>query len=146
MRVFIASDHAGLERKNKIRNFLASKNYELEDLGPDQLDQQDDYPDYAFALAKKVVASKGRGVLVCGNGQGVCIAANKVKGIRAASAFDPEMAKTTRVDDDANILCLPGRFLDDDKIESIVETWLETDFSEEPRHLRRIKKISDYEK
>lgn len=146
MKIFIAADHAGFARKEKLKDFLAKSGYEIEDLGANELNQDDDYPDYGLKLGEKVVDSQVLGILVCGNGQGVCIAANKVQGIRAVSAFTIEMAKTTRLDDDANVLCLPGRFLSDQEVEEIVATWLETEFSKADRHQRRIEKITNYER
>lgn len=142
MTIYIASDHAGFERKQMLKNYLVELGFEVKDLGPDTFDPQDDYPDFALPLAHQVANSPNdRGILLCGNGQGVCIAANKVQGIRAASAFSPEMAATTRADDNANILCLPGRFLDDETVKTIVKTWLETPFSGAKRHIRRLRKI-----
>lgn len=143
--IYIGSDHAGFERKEALKQFLLNHDYSIEDLGPAKFDQDDDYPDFALAVAQKVQESGDRGIVICGNGQGVCITANKVRGIRAASAFSPEVAKTIRIDDDANILCLPGRFLEESEIEAIVIAWLTTDFSDAERHKRRIAKISNYE-
>ncbi len=141
----ISSDHAGFERKEWLKQFLAEHGYQVEDLGPTVEQPEDDYPGYGFALGERVVKDVSRGVLVCGNGQGICIAANKVAGVRAVSAFTPEMAVSTRNDDDANVLCVPARFQTNEEIGAVVLAWLETPFSDEERHRRRIRQLADQE-
>lgn len=144
-KVLIASDHAGFDLKNQLSNFLIDKGWQIEDVGPKEYNQEDDYPDFATPLAQKVSIEGGKGIVLCANGQGVCIVANKIKGIRAVTATSIEMAKTTREDDDANVLCLPAKFLNNDEAKAIVKTWLETSFSGAERHKRRIKKVMDLE-
>jgi len=142
--VYIAADHAGFERKEALKAALDAAGYAVEDLGAPTLQPDDDYPPYAFALADRVAASAGsHGILLCGNGQGVCIAANKVAGVRAATAVTPDMARSTRNDDDANVLCLPARFVSDEAAFAIAKTWLETPFSAEERHRRRLGQLHD---
>ncbi len=143
--LYIAADHAGYDRKAWLVGALAAAGCPVVDLGPSTLAEDDDYPDYALPLARRVVAEQARGILLCGNGQGMCIVANKVPGVRAVSALSPEMARTTRSDDNANILCLPGRFQTNDEILAIVTAWLTTPFSGAERHLRRIEKIQSAE-
>ena len=143
--IYIASDHAGFERKAKLASKLKAAGYDVVDLGPTALNPDDDYPEFAARLARRVSQEGGHGILLCGNGQGICIAANKITGIRAVSAYTPEQAQTTRTDDDANILCLPGRFQTDQEVWSVVEAWLSTSFSQAERHLRRIREISQLE-
>lgn len=144
--IYLAADHAGFERKEQLKRWLTQSGQHVEDLGAAALDAQDDYPQYAFAVAEHVTThAESVGILICGNGQGVCVAANKVRGARAVSAWSPEVAKTTRNDDHANILCLPGRFLDDATTQSIVDAWLQAPVSTEDRHERRLKTIADYE-
>ena len=144
--IYLGADHAGYEAKEALKSFLAEQGHTVDDLGATKLDPDDDYPQFAHAVAEKVAADPdSRGILLCGNGQGVCIAANKVAGIRAISSWNPEHAKTTRTDDDANVLCLAARHLDQATIEAIVTTWLATPFSNEPRHVRRIQAIDDAE-
>jgi ribose 5-phosphate isomerase B len=110
MRVIIASDHAGLRLKERVKRYLKRKKIEYEDLGTDSFTSVD-YPDYALKVAEKVVKNKNtRGILVCGTGTGMTIAANKVKGIRAVAAYDAYSAKMSRIDNDTNILGLRGRF------------------------------------
>lgn len=146
MRVIIASDHAGLRLKEKVKKYLARKKIEYEDLGTESLTSVD-YPDYALKVAEKVAKNKNtRGILVCGTGTGMTIAANKVKGIRAVAAYDAYSAKMSRKDNDTNVLGLRGRFFPFEKIKKIITVWLDTPFSGEKRHKRRIKKIGDYER
>ena len=144
MKVYLGADHAGFEVKNKIREHLAHNGYDVEDIGPHTLDPDDDYPKYSFELTTKVLGEDGsRGILVCGSGQGVCMAANKVRGIRAALVWSQEMARETRRDNDSNVLCLASRFTDEATAIGIVENWLEEDFSGEERHTRRIKQLEE---
>ncbi len=146
MRVIIASDHAGLRLKEKVKKYLERKKIEYEDLGTESFTSVD-YPDYALKVAEKVVKNKNtRGILVCGTGTGMTIAANKVKGIRAVAAYDAYSAKMSRMDNDTNVLGLRGRFFPLEKIKKIITVWLDTPFSGEKRHKRRIKKIGDYER
>ena len=146
MRVIIASDHAGLRLKEKVKKYLARKKIEYEDLGTESFTSVD-YPDYALKVAEKVIKNKNtRGILVCGTGTGMTIAANKVKGIRAVAAYDAYSAKMSRIDNDTNVLGLRGRFFPFEKIRKIITVWLDTPFSGEHRHKKRIKKIEDYER
>ena len=146
MRVIIASDHAGLRLKEKVKRYLKKKKIKYEDLGTESFTSVD-YPDYALKVAEKVVKNKNtRGILICGTGTGMTIAANKVKGIRAVAAYDAYSAKMSRIDNDTNVLGLRGRFFPFEKIRKIITVWLDTPFSGEKRHKRRIKKITDYER
>mgnify|MGYP001593086446 CR=1 FL=1 len=146
-KVYIASDHGGFLIKSKVISFLKQKGYTVEDVGPSTLDPDDDYPDYAIPMAKKVAGDKNSlGIVACRNGQGVCIASNKVKGIRAVTGFSSQQAETTRKDDNANILCLPADYLSESEIKNIVSAWLGTDFSNAARHKRRLRKVSSLEK
>ena len=145
MKVIIASDHAGYKLKEKIIKYLRGKKIEYQDLGTDSLSSVD-YPDYAIRVAEKVARSRNtRGILVCGTGTGMTIAANKVKGIRAVAAYDAYSAKMSRIDNDSNVLGLRGRFFPYEKVKKIISIWLNTPFSEEERHKRRLNKIADYE-
>ncbi len=146
MRVILASDHAGLRLKEKVKKYLERKKIEYEDLGTKSF-KSVDYPDYALKVAEKVAKNKNtRGLLVCGTGTGMTIAANKVIGIRAVAAYDAYSAKMSRIDNDTNVLGLRGRFFPFEKIKKIITVWLDTPFSGEKRHKRRIKKIGDYER
>ena len=144
--IYLGSDHAGFYLKQAIKKFLDSKNLKYQDLGGFSTKKPDDYPDYAFKVAERVAKEKNsRGVLICGSGTGMVIAANKVVGIRAALAYDSYSAKMAAQDNNVNVLCLRGRFFAPENAKKIISTWIKTSFSSKLRHKRRIKKISDYE-
>lgn len=143
--VYLASDHAGFEIKQKTTTFLKQNNIVFEDIGPYEYNKNDDYPDFAFELGETVAKEASRGIIICGSGIGVCIACNKVKGIRAGYAESEEHAIKSRTDDDTNILVLDAMTFDPEIDFAIITTWLNTVFSEEERHVRRIKKIEEYE-
>lgn len=139
--IYIGSDHAGFKVKEKIRKFLEKKKLKYKDLGTYSIDSVD-YPDYAWIVGRKVAKEKGsKGVLVCGSGIGMAIAANKIKGIRAVAAYDTYTAKMSRLHNDTNILALRGRNFPFEKTKKILSAWLNTEFSNEARHIRRISKI-----
>lgn len=143
MKIAIASDHAGFHLKEQIKKSLESLGIAFEDLGPQDTESVD-YPDFARKVAE-AVKDGSRGILCCGTGIGMAIAANKFRGIRAAVCNDVFTAKMSREHNDSNILIMGGRILSDsDQIREIVKTWLETDF-EGGRHQRRIDKIHDFE-
>jgi ribose 5-phosphate isomerase B len=142
-KIILAADHAGFALKEKLKEFLQDSNIPFVDLSPKLVDG-DDYPDIAFMAAKKVVRSKSMGVFICGTGAGMCIAANKVKGVRAAVAYDEKTARIIRQDNDSNVLCLAGRITDEKTAVIILKTWLTTRFLE-GRHARRIDKIRAFE-
>lgn len=142
MIVYLGADHAGFPVKEKLKKFLQKKRIDFVDLGALKLKLDDDYPDYAFKVAKAVSKHKdSKGILVCGTGIGMGIAANKVRGIRAAMAYDLYSAKMSRLHNDTNILELRGRNFSYKMNEKIVSLWLKTSFSKEARHKRRIAKI-----
>lgn len=146
MTIYITSDHGGFEDKETLKQLLLEQGHTVEDLGPAQLEPTDDYPDFGIALGERVASEPGSmGVALCRNGQGICVAANKVTGIRAVTVFHPGMAASTRTDDDANVLCLSADHLDMEQIRAIVTRWLDTPFSGDERHIRRLAKIADYE-
>ncbi len=142
----MASDHGGFGVKEQVKRILEDKKLAYKDLGPFSRRPTDDYPDFVLPLAEIVADQKGRGIISCRNGEGAAIAANKVIGIRAAVCWNQESARTARTDDDTNVLSLPADYLTPADIELIVEAWLNTPFSQDARHLRRIEKISRYEK
>lgn len=144
--IYIATDHAGFEISKRVTEFLAQKGIQFEDLGPETLEKTDDYPDYAFALAQKTSEdSKNFGILVCRSGAGMSIAANKVKGIRAVVCLSALQAKKARDHNDANVLVLAADYTNFSDMKKIITTFLKTPFSNEQRHLRRLKKITKYE-
>lgn len=148
MKIYVGADHGGFKLKERIKKFLRKKEYRVFDKGNKKLVMSDDYPDYAYKVAKAVADSKGvaKGILFCGSAEGVCIAANKVKGIRAVAVWNQKNAKLSREHNNANVLCLSGWDLKPEKAEKIVLAWLETDFTFAPRHVRRLKKINSIEK
>ena len=144
MRIAIGSDHRGYEAKRRIRALLQQLGHEVVDMGPDSGDSVD-YPDFAFQVATAVGAGQAdRGILVCGTGIGMCIAANKVPGVRAAPCHDSITAEMSRRHNDANVLCLSADLLGEELIDRMVRIWLTTDF-EGGRHAQRVGKICRYE-
>jgi ribose 5-phosphate isomerase B len=136
----IASDHAGFEMKQRLVGVLREMGYDVQDLGTDS-PAASDYPDFAHPLAERVSHGDAkRGVLLCGSGIGMDIAANRHPRVRAALAWAPEIAELSRKHNDANVLVLPSRFVSDETAEQILRTWLTTDF-EGGRHARRVGKI-----
>lgn len=140
MNVAIGSDHAGFKLKNEMLVYLLEKGIELQDFGPDSADSVD-YPDFAHKVAESVADGENDlGILICGSGNGVCITANKHKGIRAALAWEEEIASLARQHNNANILCVPARFVSKQKAFKIVDAWLNAEF-EGGRHQNRVSKI-----
>ena len=143
-KILIASDHAGFELKNRIQKALPG--YEWEDLGPINGDRVD-YPDFAEKLAQRIATGTAkRGILICGSGIGMSIAANKVAGVRAAVVENPIAARLAREHNDANVLCLGSRFLAAEYGSEIAQAWLDTPFSGDARHQARIDKIAKLER
>jgi ribose 5-phosphate isomerase B len=144
MKIAIGSDHRGFEVKKRLVGLLQKQGHEVLDLGTDNVESCD-YPDYAFKVAREVGEARcDRGILLCGTGLGMCIAANKVKNVRAAPCHDRITAEMSRRHNDANVLCLSSHLLGDELIEHMVRIWLETPF-EGGRHARRVEKIVRYE-
>jgi len=140
--IIIGSDHAGFHMKQTVAEYLMLNNWKFEDCGCYEVNSVD-YPDYARAVVMKVLDnSAALGILLCGSGIGVCITANRFKGIRAALCWNVEIAKLSRQHNDANVLCLPSRFLTDKEMKEIVSVFLNTDF-EGGRHTNRIRKIDN---
>jgi ribose 5-phosphate isomerase B len=151
MRVHLGSDHAGLELKEHLLNWLADQGYEVVDHGPFVYDAEDDYPVFCLRCAEGVAADsqdgqQALGVVIGGSGNGEQIAANKVKGVRSALAWSEETAELARLHNDANVVSVGGRMHTVEDMTRFVEVFLTTDYSEEPRHTRRIAMLADYEK
>lgn len=145
MKIAVACDHGGFETKEKLVEVMKQLGHEVEDFGV-YSDASEDYPDYAYPAAKSVAEGRNdKGVLVCGTGIGVSIVANKVRGIRCALVTSPEVARLTREHNDSNVLALGGRTTPYELNCEIMKVWLETPFSEDARHERRICKITDVE-
>jgi ribose 5-phosphate isomerase B len=144
MKIAIGSDHRGFEVKRRIAAVLQQMGHEVEDVGPHSKESVD-YPDYAFQVGLAVSEGRAqRGVLICGTGIGMCIAANKVKGVRAAPCHDSITAEMSRRHNDANVLSLSADLLGEELIERMLRIWLETEF-ESGRHARRVEKITRFE-
>ena len=142
MKIVIGSDHAGFELKENLRNFLVSEGHEVVDHGTYSLDSVD-YPDFAHKVASEVNnGTVEKGILVCGSGQGVCMTANKYEGVRAALAWSAEIAGLSREHNNANVVCLPARFIEVSEAQNVVKTFISTDF-EGGRHERRVNKIAE---
>lgn len=145
MKVAIGSDHAGYYLKEELKEVLKNEGVEYLDLGTLNGDESVDYPDYAASVARKVASGEfDRGVIVCGTGVGVAIAANKIKGIRAANCNETICARFSREHNDANVLTMGARIIGPSVAQEILKIWLETDF-EGGRHARRVNKISEIE-
>jgi ribose 5-phosphate isomerase B len=140
MRVYLGSDHAGFEMKEALKGYFDEHGIEITDVGAHS-DESVDYPDYAHAVADAVASGDAdRGVLVCGSGIGMAMAANKTEGVRAAMVTDPELAKMMRLHNDANVITLGGRYIPQSMAEEILDAFFGTEF-EGGRHQRRVDKI-----
>ena len=143
MNIHLATDHAGLGLKNTIKDYLTEKGHEVTDHGAHEYDAQDDYPDFIFPCARAVAADpESRGIILGGSGQGEAMAANRIKGVRAAVYYgsEREIARLSREHNNANVLSLGARFISEQEIYDIIETWLDKPF-EGGRHQRRIDKL-----
>lgn len=140
--IYLGADHAGFKLKETVKLFLDKLGQPYEDLGNATYEEDDDYPDFAQMVARKVAENgNNRGILICGSGIGMCIAANKIKGARAVNANNPTLATMARRDNNANILCLGGRYVSAFVARRIVKAWLDTRFDTAVRHRRRVSKI-----
>src|SRR3989338_10579038 len=146
--IFIGADHRGYNLKEVLKIYLKELSLECEDLGAKKFNPEDDYPDFALTVAKKVAENpeENRGILICGSGVGVNIVANKIKGIRSALCFDAAQARASRNDDDTNVLSLTADFIAEEKAKKIVKVWLETPYAKLEKYERRLNKIKEIEK
>ncbi len=150
MKIFLGADHQGYHLKEQVEAYLSKRGYEVSDVGNDELDPADDFPQFAQMAATKVLGEHQhddpRAILICGSGQGMCMAANRFSGIRAALGWDSNEARMTRIDNDSNVLCLPARVLDDDAElwKDIIDTWLTTPFADAPRFKRRNAELDEF--
>lgn len=145
MKIAIGCDHGGITLKDSIVNYLEERGVQIEDFGTFGTDSVD-YPDFAYKVARSVADGKAdKGILMCGTGIGISIAANKINGIRCALCHNTDTAKLTAMHNDSNVLAMGGRVIDADTAVNIVKTWLDTPF-EGGRHINRINKISEIEK
>lgn len=147
MKVYLGADHGGYELKERIKSWLQEWEYAFEDMGATRFDPSDDYPDFIIPVARQVSSEKGSlGVVLGRSGSGEAIAANKVRGVRAAVCLNEEMAKKAREKNNANVLSLGGDLVDEAVAKRIVKVFLETPFSKEERHKRRLGKIDEVER
>lgn len=149
MKIFVGADHNGFHLKEGLETYLKQHGYDVSDEGDKSLDPDDDYPIFAARVATKVLSSEdpeAKGILLCGSGQGMAIAANRHKGIRAAVCWDREQARLARNDDDCNVLALPAYLLEKhiDETRAIVEIFLDTPFAGAPRYKRRIQELDNF--
>ena len=146
MVIAIGADHGGFHLKNVLREYLKGLGHEVHDLGADS-EEPSDYPDFALAVSQEVLLKKAeRGILICGSGVGICVAANKFPGIRAATCHDTFSAHQGVEDDNVNVLCLGARVIGTELAKDIVKVWLSARFSEAERHKRRLAKVEKIEK
>ncbi len=152
--IYLGADHGGFPLKEKVKTWLTEWKYQFQDLGAASLNPEDDFPQYALDVAEQIAPNQekkdtwsnhDKGILFCRSAGGVIIAANKVKGIRAVATWDERSAIHAREHNDANIIALPGDWTDDETAKKIIQAFLTTAVSSEPRHLRRMRQISDYE-
>ncbi len=148
MKIYIGADHGGFHLKEEVENYLRGNGYEVVDEGNTVMDTEDDYPQFAAKVATSVLSSddhEAKGIIVCTGAQGVAIAANRYKGIRASVVWDAHEARMTRNDNDSNVLCLSGRLMQDNPTlwQGVIETWLNTPFSRAARHRRRVQELDN---
>jgi ribose 5-phosphate isomerase B len=147
MKVFIGADHRGLKMKERVKSWLLSERYDVTDCGNTAYEKDDDFPDFSFAVADSVAKTpESRGIVICGTGGGVAIAANKVAGIRCTTGSIPAEVRHNRAHDNINILALSADYLSDDEAIDLVRVFLNTSFLAEERLLRRLKKIEERER
>lgn len=155
--IYLGADHGGFKLKERVKHWLTEWGFEFEDLGNKVYDKDDDYPEYAFAVARKVAEGekdsgfpkpwqeRSKGILICRSAVGMVVAANKVKGVKAGACYDTTMARLSREHNDTNILALSADLSSEETIKDVLKTWLQTEFSGEQRHKRRLGKIEEYE-
>lgn len=146
MKVILGSDHRGFTLKQELKKYLLENDYKVHDVGDLIPDTPDDYPDSAYAVAQEVLKDKeNRGVVLCGSGVGVCITANKVKGIRAGFGYSPNQIRAAREDDDINVLALPSDHVNKSEAIDILVQFLTSEYKASERHERRLRKIEQIE-
>lgn len=146
--IYLGADHRGFVLKEKISLWVLQWGFPLKDLGPEKLDETDDYPDIASRVAEKVSCHEKEavGILICGSGVGVDVVANKFPKIRSVLGFSAQQVKAARQEDDVNVLCLPADFLSDKKAQKIITMFLKEEFLAKDRYQKRIEKIFEIEK
>ncbi|MBC7546953.1 RpiB/LacA/LacB family sugar-phosphate isomerase [Candidatus Saccharibacteria bacterium] len=146
MKIYLGADHNGFQYKQDIANYLTSTNYEVVDKGSLSIDPNDDFPQFAARTVTELLGNpdpEAKAILICGSGQGMVMAANRFKGIRASLCWNVEEARASRNDDDSNVLCLSSRYLSSEEVQSIIHTFLNTSFAGAPRFIRRIQALDE---
>lgn len=146
MKIYLGADHNGFELKAQLAEYLRRGGYEVVDEGDIERHPDDDFPQFASKVVHAMATDPSmevKGILICGSGQGMCMAANRFKGIRAALAWDQEEARSSRNDDDSNVLCLSARAHDFETAVGIMQTWLMTPFAGAPRFKRRLQQLDE---
>jgi ribose 5-phosphate isomerase B len=146
MKIYLGADHNGFLLKSQIADYLCRNNYDVVDEGDTKLDPNDDFPQFAARVVAALKTSDdqdAKGILICGSGQGMCMTANRYKGIRASLVWNEDEARMSRNDDDANILCLPAKVVKEADVERIIRVWLTTGFAGASRFKRRIKEMDE---
>lgn len=145
--ILFAADHGGFELKKYLLAGLEADGYEVKDMGAYSHNPEDDYPDFVVPAMEELQKDPGtnKAVVLCRNGVGVCVAANKFPNVRCVLSFSEEHAKSARMDDNANVLALPADYISEEEALKIVKAWLSTPFSNEDRHIRRLNKVSQIE-
>lgn len=144
MKIYLGADHNGFDLKEKLESFLKRSGHEVVDAGDVKRDPDDDFPQFAGRAVSQLLGDhdhEAKAILICGSGQGMCMAANRFKGIRASLCWNLTEARLARNDDDANVLCLSARSLDNEKAQAIVTTWLNTPFAGAARYKRRLQQL-----
>lgn len=145
--IYVASDHNGYNMKEDLIEYMISRGYKVKDLGTDKKDERVDYPEFAQRIAQKVASEvNARGILISDTGQGMCVAANKTKGINAVVVFNEDLAEKTRLEENSNVLCLPANYIAEELAKRIVGTWLSTSFSGVEYYVKCLKQIREMEK
>jgi len=148
MEIYVAADHNGFEMKNQLVRWLVEQGYHVVDMGPTEFNKADDYPDFGIPVANAVAedTKNRRGVLLCASGVGMAVVASKATGVRASLIHDPAIAAAAQRDDNINIVAIGAAYIDLPTAKKVITNWLTTPFSGEERHVRRINKITTYEK
>jgi ribose 5-phosphate isomerase B len=143
--IYLGADHKGFHLKEALKKYLKELEFDYIDMGNQQYNQEDDFPDFGKSVARKIaeVPDKNMGVLICGSGVGMDIVANRQTGVRSVLAFSPEHAQASKKEDNTNILSLAADFLTEEQAKNILLAWLEADFDKAPKRIRRLEKIEE---
>lgn len=144
MYIYIAADHRGFSLKSDLLHYLVSKKYVVKDVGNIKHDMHDDYTDFVFSLSENMTSDADRGIVICGSGVGVCVAANRYPHIRCALGFDSQQIMNARQEDNVNVLSLAADFISLEMAKNYTDTFLSAQFKNEEKYIRRLKKLNEY--